>query len=184
MTDNNCENCFYGDYSADDDPCNSCCADSMGGKDMYSKWVAVDVFKNIDNKHGEAMVARQIPKPQYDPEQVAFNNIAGQRRINTGAIAGATGVKYDQDKPQWSLLPFKALKEVVDVLTYGAKKYAPDNWKKVPNAKQRYIDAGFRHFTAYAAGEKLDPETGKSHLAHALCCLLYLLAFEIGEDRG
>jgi hypothetical protein len=113
------------------------------------------------------MVERLIPPPQYDPKDVAF-----------------TGVKYDNDKPQWSLLPFKALKEVVDVLTYGAKKYAPDNWKKVPNAKQRYIDAGFRHFTAYAAGEKLDPETGKSHLAHALCCLLYLLAFEIGEDRG
>lgn len=98
-------------------------------------------------------------------------------------IEPTVGVKYDKDKPQWSLLPFKALREVVDVLTYGARKYAPDNWKKVPNAKQRYTDAGFRHFTAFASGEKLDPETGKSHLAHAMCCLLYLLAFEIGEDR-
>ncbi len=170
MTDKNCENCFYGDYSADDDPCNSCCADSMNGKDMYSKWVAIDVFKNIDN-HGEAMVKRQH-SPQVHEEDIVTGHIKVE------------GVKYDNDKPQWSLLPFKALKEVVDVLTYGAKKYAPDNWKKVPNAKQRYIDAGFRHFTAYAAGEKLDPETGKSHLAHAMCCLLYLLAFEIGEDRG
>jgi hypothetical protein len=140
----------------------------------YDKWVSRDVFKNIDN-HGEAMVGRVI---KYDPKDVAF----------TGTIAGTktvtTGVKFDKDKPQWSLLPFKALREVVDVLTYGAKKYAPDNWKKVPSAKQRYIDAGFRHFTAYAAGEKLDPETGKSHIAHAICCLLYLLAFEIGEDRG
>ncbi len=178
-----CTTCFYERCSADDEPCNSCCADAAAGRGTFTKWVAIDVFKNIDN-HGEAMVARQIPEPQYDPEQVAFNNIAGQRRINTSAIAGATGIKFDNDKPQWSLLPFKALKEVVDVLTYGAKKYAPDNWKKVPNAKQRYIDAGFRHFTAYAAGEKLDPETGKSHLAHAICCLLYLLAFEIGEDRG
>ena len=110
-----------------------------------------------------------------------FKNIDNHGEAMVGRV---TGVKYDNDKPQWSLLPFKALREVVDVLTYGAKKYAPDNWKKVPNAKQRYIDAGFRHFTAYAAGEKLDPETGKSHLAHALCCLLYLLAFEIGEDRG
>jgi hypothetical protein len=158
VIDKNCENCFYGDYPVDAEPCGGCTANSMNGKDMYSKWVAVDVFKNIDNKHGEAMVQR--------------------------VIHPTTGIKYDNDKPQWSLLPFKALKEVVDVLTYGAKKYAPDNWKKVPNAKQRYIDAGFRHFTAYAAGEKLDPETGKSHLAHALCCLLYLLAFEIGEDRG
>jgi len=94
-----------------------------------------------------------------------------------------TGVKYDNDKPQWSLLPFKALGQVVEVLTYGAKKYAPDNWKKVPNAKQRYIDAGFRHFTAYASGEKHDQETGKHHLAHAICCLLYLVAFDLGEHN-
>ena len=98
-------------------------------------------------------------------------------------VSTINGVKYDKDKPQWSLLPFKALTEVVEVLTYGAKKYAPDNWKKVPDAKQRYIDASFRHFTAYIGGEKLDSETGKSHLAHALCCMLFLLAFEKGEHN-
>ena len=93
------------------------------------------------------------------------------------------GVKFDNDKPQWSLMQWKALSQVVDVLTYGAKKYAPDNWKKVPNARQRYLDAGFRHFTAYAAGEKNDSETGLSHLAHAMCCLLFLLAFDLGEGN-
>ena len=93
------------------------------------------------------------------------------------------GVKYDNGKPQWSLLPFKALTQVVEVLTYGAKKYAPDNWKKVPNAKQRYTDAGFRHFAAYASGETHDPETGKHHLAHAICCLLYIVAFDLGEHN-
>jgi len=92
-----------------------------------------------------------------------------------------SGVKFDQDKPQWTLVPFKALDEVVEVLTIGARKYAPDNWKKVPNARQRYIDAAFRHMSAYAAGEKLDDETGKSHLAHAMCCLLFLLAFDLDK---
>ena len=93
-----------------------------------------------------------------------------------------TGVKFDQDKPQWTLVPFKAFDEVVKVLTIGAKKYAPDNWKKVPNARQRYIDAAFRHMSAYAGGEKLDAETGKSHLAHAMCCLLFLLAFDLDSS--
>jgi hypothetical protein len=168
-----CGDCYYSEHDGDKYPCVAC--DTLG-----DKWVAksggvffsepVNVFKNIDN-HGEAMVERQH-SPQVHEEEVVTRRFSVE------------GVKYDNDKPKWSLLPFKALKEVVDVLTYGAKKYAPDNWKKVPNAKQRYIDAGFRHFTAYAAGEKLDPETGKSHLAHAICCLLYLLAFEIGEDRG
>ena len=36
---------------------------------------------------------------------------------------------------------------------------------------------------AYANGEKIDSETGISHLAHAMCCLLFLLAFDLGEDK-
>ena len=99
------------------------------------------------------------------------------------SISDDVGVKYDNDKPQWSLVPFKAMTQVVDVLTYGARKYAPDNWKKVPDARRRYIDAAFRHLSAYAAGEKNDSETGKSHLAHAICCLLFLLAFDLGEHH-
>jgi hypothetical protein len=93
-----------------------------------------------------------------------------------------TGVKFDQEKPQWTLVPFKAFDHVVEVLTIGARKYAPDNWKKVPNARQRYIDAAFRHMSAYAGGEKLDDETGKNHLAHAVCCLLFLLAFDLDSS--
>ncbi len=91
------------------------------------------------------------------------------------------GVKFDSGKAQWSLVPFGAMSDVVQVLTYGANKYAPDNWKYVKDAEKRYIDAGFRHFTAYASGEEGDPETGYSHLAHAICCLLFLLAFERGD---
>lgn len=97
-------------------------------------------------------------------------------------VVKVEGVKYDQDKPQWTLVPFKAFDEVVKVLTIGAKKYAPDNWKKVPNARQRYIDAAFRHMSAYASGEKIDAETGKSHLAHAMCCFLFLLAFDLDSS--
>jgi hypothetical protein len=89
-----------------------------------------------------------------------------------------TGIKFDSEKPRWSLLPFESLFEVVEVLTLGAKKYAPDNWKYVPNAERRYVDAALRHFTSWIAGEKNDPETGKSHLAHVMCCLLFLIWFE------
>lgn len=93
------------------------------------------------------------------------------------------GVKFDQGKPQWRLVPFGAMTEVVDVLTYGANKYSPDNWKYVNDAQNRYIDAGFRHFVAYVNGQQRDPESGHRHLAHAICCLLFLLAFERGDHE-
>ena len=50
------------------------------------------------------------------------------------------GRKFDNGKPQYSLLPPLALIEAVKVLTFGAKKYSPDNWKYVDNKKQRYFE--------------------------------------------
>jgi hypothetical protein len=88
------------------------------------------------------------------------------------------GRKDDADKPRWDLLPWKAVAKVVDVLTYGAKEYGEDNWKYVEHYKSRYFAAAQRHLTAWWEGELADPKTGYSHLAHAICCLLFLLWFE------
>lgn len=85
------------------------------------------------------------------------------------------GVKYDENKPRWSLLPIRPVTEIVRVLTYGSVKYADDNWKHVDNFRDRYYSALMRHLTAWWAGEIQDPETGYNHLAHAGCCLLFLL---------
>jgi hypothetical protein len=101
--------------------------------------------------------------------------------VTPGEAAAALGVKHDGKKPRWSLLPWKALGEVVAVLEYGAKKYAPDNWRIVPGAVARYKDAAQRHMAAILIGEDKDPETGLRHAAHAVCCLLYLLAFQRGD---
>lgn len=89
------------------------------------------------------------------------------------------GMKFDQGKPRWSLLPTGVVAAVVRVLTFGAKKYAPDNWKKIEPV--RYEDAAMRHFDAWRSGEKTDPETGESHLAHAVCCLFFLMWFDSGK---
>ncbi len=84
------------------------------------------------------------------------------------------GWKNDQDKPRWGLLPWEQVREVVEVMTFGAKKYTDDNWKRVPAAESRYFDAAVRHIEE-SRREAADPETGKSHLAHAVCCLLMLM---------
>ena len=91
------------------------------------------------------------------------------------------GVKYDQEKIDWTLLPFDTLKQVVEVLELGAKKYAPDNWKKVL-PPERYIKAAFRHLIDYQYTSKIDDESGKSHLAHAVCCLLFKMWHDDNED--
>jgi hypothetical protein len=93
------------------------------------------------------------------------------------------GMKYDTNKPQYNLLPLKEHEEVIKVLTAGAKKYAPENWKYVPDAKNRYYSATMRHINAYFMGEVKDPETGLSHLSHAQCCLYFLQWLENNKEN-
>lgn len=88
------------------------------------------------------------------------------------------GVKFDRGKLRFSLIPLGALREIVEVLEFGARKYAVDNWRVVPDARARYWDAAVRHLVAFREGEQLDPESGLHHLAHAGCCVLFLLALD------
>lgn len=94
--------------------------------------------------------------------------------INTGSKE--LGRKFDSGKLRYSLLPAGTVNQVVKVLEYGANKYAVDNWKHVPDAKTRYYDAAMRHIDAHWSGEVNDSETQLPHLAHAICCLMFLMA--------
>lgn len=95
------------------------------------------------------------------------------------ALGNNQGQKFDTGKRRYSLLPAGTVNQVVDVLEIGAAKYSPDNWQHVPNARARYYDAAQRHIDAWWLAENppdaLDPETSRHHLAHAVCCLLFLL---------
>jgi hypothetical protein len=84
------------------------------------------------------------------------------------------GRKFDGGKLEYGLLPPHALEETVKVLTFGAQKYERGNWIKVPDSKRRYFDALQRHMWAWKKGEQIDPESGLHHLAHAMCCLMFL----------
>lgn len=88
------------------------------------------------------------------------------------------GLKFDSEKDRWELLPVNGVRQIVKVLTFGAKKYGAENWRLVDNHRRRYYAAAMRHLTAWYEGEENDPETGFSHLAHAGCCILFLLSWK------
>ena len=95
----------------------------------------------------------------------------------------AEGIKYDSAKPRMNLLPPKAIIEVSKVLTFGAEKYDAENWRKLDDLQNRYTAGALRHIFAHMDGEQLDPETNLSHLAHALCCLLFKLEIELENAK-
>lgn len=92
-----------------------------------------------------------------------------------------TGSKHDSGKPLMGAVPPNALLAVAKVLTFGAEKYGRDNWRQVESAETRYMDAALRHINAYQRGEAADPESGESHLAHAVCSLMFMLELRGGE---
>lgn len=95
-----------------------------------------------------------------------------------------TGVKNDQDKLRYDLIPPEALDSLARVLTFGANKYADRNWEKGMDWG-RVFGACMRHLWAFWRGEDKDPETGYSHLEHAICNIAFLITYEkrnIGKD--
>ena len=88
-----------------------------------------------------------------------------------------TALKFDADKLPLHLLSTEAMNQTAAVLKFGAQKYAEHNWRK-GFAWSRPLAAAMRHITAFNNGEDRDPESGLSHLAHAACCIMFLLEFE------
>lgn len=93
------------------------------------------------------------------------------------------GRKFDSGKADYTLVPWDALEQIVKVLEFGAKKYARENWRHVPDARRRYLAASVRHLAAYMNGEAKDTETGLSHIAHAGCCVLFLLSLDLQDTK-
>ena len=104
------------------------------------------------------------------------------------------GRKDDVEKVRFDLVPWDAIWGITEILTFGAKKYNERNWERGMKWS-RCFSAMFRHMIAWFQGKvpttyshlfgDLDLETGKSHLLHAGCCLLFLISYEmrnVGED--
>lgn len=104
------------------------------------------------------------------------------------------GVKYDTGKSRIELIAPELPFALGEVLAVGAQKYEERNWEKGMKWS-RCFGACMRHLWAWWAGKglttksflfgELDDETGFSHLWHAACCIMFLIAYEerkIGED--
>lgn len=116
-------------------------------------------------------------------------------------MAENKALRYNSGKPQWSLVEFKSLEPLVRVLEYGAHKYSlfstengqtikgseisieeskkytlissgRDNWK-LGLDKTEILESLSRHLFALMDGEKVDSESGISHIGHILCNALF-----------
>lgn len=158
--DKACYTCKYFLHNEDYSLCNTCT--------NCSNWVLMSTV-TIPSKYPSAVTAtfKKLPSKYPAPDQ-GYN-----MEESVEDAEDLVGKKYDSDKLDWTLLPWKEVEQVVEILEFGAKKYSRDNWKHVE--PERYKKAAFRHLISYASGQKEDSESGKSHLAHLICNALFLM---------
>lgn len=107
---------------------------------------------------------------------------AWKAEVNADSVGDR--LRKDFNKRRWDLFPFDAAEEVVKVLEFGATKYEPRGWEAGMDWHRCY-NSMLRHLFAWFAGEDLDKETGISHMSHAACNALFLVAYEkrgVGQD--
>ena len=92
------------------------------------------------------------------------------------------GSRHNKDKRKWSLVHYKSLEPLVEVLEFGAKKYAPENWKKGLDKKE-ILESMMRHLTALMDGEENDKESGLHHIGHIMCNAMFYRFFDAQEPK-
>lgn len=99
-------------------------------------------------------------------------------------LTSLKGNKDTAGKPRLGLVPFKALKQISEVREFGINKYGNDdtNWKKVD--KVEFIHAALRHIYKHLHEDKVDEESGLTHLAHATCSLVLAISLEDTNKEG
>lgn len=131
-------------------------------------------------KEGSTEVKTSTRLPGVDK----VKTVAGQKIV--GEILATQGVRYDEGKLRYDLVPALAQKEYVKVLTKGAEKYADRNWEKGMKWS-RVLASLKRHLAAIELGEDRDPETGLLHSAHIMCNAAFITqyyhTYPQGDDR-
>lgn len=93
-------------------------------------------------------------------------------------------IRFNEGKPDWSLMPLSALEEVVKVLQMGAKKYDKNNWREGSGFNYTSVVASMmRHIVKYMDGIDVDDESKLHHMAHVACNALFLLYYSQHPDR-
>jgi len=98
-------------------------------------------------------------------------------------------LRYNQNKTMYDLIPWQWESVLAEIFTFGAKKYAPHNWKKSLNTTdhskvvQDRLSSARRHIAAWQQGETNDPESGLAHLGHAAWNLLMILWYDQHEKK-
>lgn len=111
-------------------------------------------------------------------------NNSEKPNVNVTIDGGA--LRFNTGKVRMDLVPDTAVEGIAEVLTFGAKKYAPNNWKRGMEWSE-VIASLERHLKAFKRGEDFDGESELLHIDHVLTNAAfikeYYSIYPKGDDR-
>lgn len=77
-------------------------------------------------------------------------------------------LRFNENKPKWSLIHYKSLEPMIRVLEFGEKKYGAFNWQKPGLEPKEILESLQRHLASLMDGQDLDKETKLHHIGHIM----------------
>ena len=114
--------------------------------------------------NSSVILPEEVKRVLHPPDHPTASTFDG---ATVAPIETVKAAHFSEDKSGVDQIPIDVLIEWGQVYTFGAKKYGRDNWKLGTDYHEFYGSA-LRHLFAFWGGEDIDPESGLSHLAHAL----------------
>lgn len=136
-----------------------------------------DSFKNCQ------VIANNSASNTFIVDSSEGGPVSNEPIVNTYEFRGINGpiltegTKFDNDKPVLALVPASLEEAVGEILTMGAKKYAPHNWKKGIKYS-RIVSSLKRHLNEFYKGNLIDKESNKPHIWHVACNIAFLIEYE------
>ena len=161
------------------------CCEDLDGKTLpsviHAEVAAINAFSSLYKQLVTALdvvnLEVYVTHQPCDNCKKAIANFAELMQANTcETIIVEQGLKFDDAKTDFTMVPRLFLQAIAAVYNFGAKTYKRDNWRKVD--PQRYVAAIERHWDAYMSGEILDKDSKLPHLAHLATNISFLMALD------
>jgi hypothetical protein len=121
---------------------------------------------------------------QWEEERKAkdWQQLKDERKKAPLADPTLKAMRFNSSKRKWGMVNFKALEPMVEVLEFGAQKYARDNWKKGLDRRE-ILESMQRHLAKMLdeyEEDKIvyDSESKLREIGHIMCNAMFYAYFE------
>jgi len=171
--------------------CPHCNSKDEYPKNENDKYICTECQREFDlnnmdqSTYGTFLVCKECHNPMLvDPSVEITTCTTCGRTYKTNTLIKDVPMKFNKGKLRYDLIPPDTFEKLVEAITHGSLKYDDNNWMLVVKENRNdYIGSMFRHIEKYRMGVKSDEDSGLHPLAHAMCCMMFLL-WEDTQEKG